>query len=231
MSDQVDERYYEAATPGSVSERVAVLARNRVYADFLRCCRPQASDTILDVGVSDVINDAANVLEREYAHPRQITAAGLGAGTAFRAAFPLVHYTRISANEPLPFPDKAFDIAAANAVLEHVGSRANQEAFVAELLRVAGTVFITVPHRFFPVEHHTAIPLLHFTDWTFAGACRALGKSEWAEAANLILMTRTRLRSLVPPGIMATVAFTGLRLGPFSSNLLLALGERLADHR
>ena len=62
----------------------------------------------------------------------------------------------------MPFADKAFDIAVSNAVLEHVGAEQHQAAFVRELSRVARRVFISVPNRYFPVEHHTAIPLLHF---------------------------------------------------------------------
>src|SRR5207245_286749 len=130
--------------------------------DFLRLCRPQAGDSILDVGVSDVVTDGANVLERKYSHPERITAAGLGEGAAFRRAYPRTTYVRIEANRPLPFADRAMSIAIANAVLEHVGSRAHQIAFVRELLRVARKVFIIVPNRFFPIEHHTAIPLLHY---------------------------------------------------------------------
>jgi hypothetical protein len=91
--------------------------------------------------------------------------------------------------------------------------------FVAELMRVAQKVFITVPHRFFPVEHHTAIPFAHYFDRTFALACRALGKAEWTDEANLILMSKGRLRALAPAG--AVIVHTGLRLGPMSSNLLL----------
>lgn len=214
-----DSKYYQAAGPRSLGERLTVAARDRIYDDFIRCCRPTPDDTILDVGVSDVVNDAANLLERKYPHPARITALGLGEGADFRAVFPDVTYCCIEPNHPLPFADKSFAIATSNAVLEHVGSVANQAFFVAELLRVASRVFVTVPHRFFPVEHHTAIPLLHYWDASFALACRLLGKSEWAVAANLILMSRRRLRSLAPAG--AVIAPTGLRLGPISSNLLL----------
>ena len=103
-------------------------------------------------------------------------------------------YRRIEANRPLPFADKAFDIAVSNAVLEHVGSRPHQAAFVRELCRVAKTVFISVPNRYFPVEHHTAIPLLHFWTRSFELACRWLGKAEWADESNLILMSWQRPR-------------------------------------
>ena len=217
----VDDRYYEAVSKSGISVRLLILARDRIYADFQRFCAPRAQDPVLDVGVSDVIAPGANLLERLYPHPERITAVGLGAGGDFRAAHPQVTYRRIVANEPLPFADGAFAVAASNAVLEHVGSPEAQRAFVAELARVARKAFITVPHRFFPVEPHTNIPLLHFADATFALACRATGKSEWAAQQNLILMDRARLRSLVPPGCKAEIGATGLPLGPFSSNLYL----------
>ena len=130
--------------------------------------RPSASragdDTILDVGVSDVVNDAANMMERKYPFAELITAVGLGSGEDFRAAYPQTAYKQIAANQRLPFADRQFDIATSNAVLEHVGSPAHQELFVHELIRVARKVFISVPNRYFPVEHHTAIPFLHYSD-------------------------------------------------------------------
>ena len=111
-----------------------------------------------------------------------------------------------------------------NAVLEHVGSFDNQLFFVRELCRVARRVFISVPNRFFPIEPHTALPLAHYWDSTFKIACRITGKSEWARGENLILMTRKRLlRLATPTGKRAIVGYTGLRLGPFSSNLYLEI--------
>jgi hypothetical protein len=223
MNARLDDKYYQAMPPRSLGERLTIAARDRIYEDFLRHCAPVPDDTILDIGVSDVVNDAANMLERSYPHPEKITALGLGSGEEFRAAFPAVAYRRIAPNKPLPFADKSFTIAASNAVLEHVGSAANQAFFVREAMRVAHKLFISVPHRYFPVEHHTAIPLLHFWDGSFALACRALGKSDWADAANLILMSKARLRALAPAG--AVVAHTGLGLGPWSSNLLLFVDD------
>jgi hypothetical protein len=219
----VDEKYYQAMRPRSLSERLVIAARDRIYDDFIRYCRPAPQDAILDIGVSDVINDAANMLERKYPHPERITALGLGAGDDFRAAFPQTVYARIAPNERLPYDDRTFAIGATNAVLEHVGSARNQAFFVRELLRVAGKVFVSVPNRYFPVEHHTAIPLLHFWDATFGPACRRLGKGEWTDEANLILMTRASLAALGPAN--AVVDYTGLRLGPFSSNLMLFVDQ------
>ena len=222
-ADVVDARYYQVVAPNSLGERLIVRARDRIYQDFLRLCTPAAASRLLDVGASDVLNDGANVLERKYPHPERITALGLGAAEQFQAAFPAVTYRRVVANATLPFEDKAFDIATSNAVLEHVGGPAQRAAFVAELARVAHSVFISVPNRYFPVEHHTAIPLLHYHRAGFTLACRALGKTEWLDPETLDLVGRRELMAAVPEGVSARIGYTGISLGPFSSNLFMFL--------
>jgi hypothetical protein len=222
MSEVVDRKYYRAVPANSLAERLLVAARERIFQDFVARMRPAPSDRILDVGVSDVINDGANVLERAYLHQDKITACGIGEGGDFQAAFPEVDYVRIEPNARLPFDDDSFEIATSNAVLEHVGSFGHQALFVHELCRVARRVFISVPNRYFPIEHHTALPLVHFEDNLFRMACRITGKSEWTKEENLILMTRSRLWRLAAPiKKNAAVGYTGLRLGPLSSNLYL----------
>jgi hypothetical protein len=223
VPELVDVKYYQAVPSRGIAERLLVAARDRIVRDFMARMRPTAADKVLDVGVSDVVRDGANVLEQSYPYPHNITACGLGESLAFQAAFPAVTYVRIGANSGLPFPDGSFDVATSNAVLEHTGSFAHQQFFVQELCRVARRVFISVPNRFFPVEHHTALPVAHYEDTAFRLACRVLGKSEWAREENLILMTRKRLWRLAAPIKRSTVVgYTGLLLGPFSSNLYLA---------
>ena len=229
VSDTLDQKYYQAVPAQSLSESVLIAARDGIYEDFLEQCRPRASDRILDVGVSDIVNDAANLVERKYPYPDRITAAGLGAADKFRETFPKVTYTRIEANRPLPFADKHFDIATSNAVLEHVGSQQSQEFFVREMLRVAHRVFISVPNRWFPVEHHTGIPLLHYWNASFRIACDWFGRSAWTDEANLILMTRSSLAALAPAGVPWRAGYPGIPLGPLSSNLFILFGATKSE--
>ena len=220
-SERIDHKYYEVAAPRSIAEKVAARARAKMYSDFIRMCRPCHKDKVLDVGVSDVITDASNMLERLYPHPERITAAGIGSPSDFEVAFPRVRYRQIEANKPLPFSDQEFDIVTSNAVLEHVGSVDNQRRFLEELFRVGRRIFVTVPHRLFPIEHHTGIPILHWTDLGFAFACRLRNKDSWALPENLILMSRRRLLAAAPPDVPVKVRYTGLQLGSLSSNLFL----------
>lgn len=223
-SDQpVDSEYYEVVPPGSRAASLLVRARREIYNDFIRVCSPSAGDHILDVGVSDIVGVGDNVLEWNYPRQEMITAAGLGEGVAFKKSFPKAEYCRIKPNEALPFSNRQFPIAFCNAVIEHVGSVQNQEKFLNELLRVASVTFLVAPNRYFPVEHHTAIPILGWWNPAFRIACRVCGKSRWGLSENLILMSKTSLCRLTSARNIATAGYTGLRLGPFSSNIFAVL--------
>jgi hypothetical protein len=222
MTFTSDERYYQTIPPKGLAERLLVLARTHIFQDFMALMSPSETDHILDVGVSGVINDGANFLEQRYPHPKKITACGLGDGIDFKSTFPDASYVRIQPNAGLPFVNDSFDVATSNAVLEHVGSLEHQILFVNELCRVARRVFISVPNRYFPIEHHTALPFVHYNDAMFRIASWISGKSEWAQEENLILMSRGRLWQLAERiEKSATVGLTGLPLGLFSSNLYL----------
>lgn len=71
-------------------------------------------------------------------------------------------FVRGSALE-LPFADNTFDYVVSNAVIEHVGGRGAAAKMVAESRRVARRfAFHTTPYRWFPIETHTQVPLLHW---------------------------------------------------------------------
>jgi hypothetical protein len=65
-SDSTDRKYYEAMQPSTIAERLGIRARDQIYDDFISLYQPHLLDAILDVGVSDVLGSAANVLERRY---------------------------------------------------------------------------------------------------------------------------------------------------------------------
>jgi ubiquinone/menaquinone biosynthesis C-methylase UbiE len=63
----------------------------------------------------------------------------------------------------MKFDDNKFDVVYSSATIEHVGSKSSQTKFIKECLRVSRRdVFIATPNRFYPIEFHTKLPLLHF---------------------------------------------------------------------
>jgi SAM-dependent methyltransferase len=153
--------------------RVSLRSRERKLRLFLELYRPGPETTVVDVGVTDAPFGAGstdNFFEALYPWPQRITAVGRTELDRFAAAFPAVRAVRADGRR-LPFADGEFDLGFSNAVVEHVeGGRAAQRQFVRELCRVAGRVFVTTPNRWFPVDPHTLLPVVH---WLPAGPARA----------------------------------------------------------
>jgi SAM-dependent methyltransferase len=152
-----------------VASRVSMRSRERKLRLFLDLMAPGPETTVVDVGVTDAPFGAGstdNFFEALYPWPDRITGVGHTELERFAAAFPSVTAVRADGRS-LPFADREFDLGFSNAVVEHVaGGREGQRAFVHELCRVAGRVFVTTPNRWFPLEVHTLLPLVH---WLPAG--------------------------------------------------------------
>ena len=182
-----------------VKEPVAWRARRRMYDRFVALTRPTAETKILDVGTTpDLDIPYNNFLERLYPHPSGITACSVEDCSNLERAFPGLSFRRIE-RRSLPAGDAEFDVAVSFAVLEHVGSREQQRAFLAEMARVSKCFLLYVPYRYFPVEMHTFVPFLHWlpAPW-YRAVWRHIGLDFWADEANLNLMGVRELRPLLP---------------------------------
>ena len=94
-----------------------------------------------------------------------------------------------------------------NAVVEHVGSRAEQAAFVRELCRIGRAVFLTTPNRWFPFEHHTGVPILHFLPASvFRSLLRPTRFAHWADESNLNILTARELAEVFPAHVAPTIS-------------------------
>ena len=222
MTPPADRIYYEHAGSVGFIRRLSLAARLGVFRLFMDALAPGSATSVLDVGVSlDVASPEANVLEQRYPHRENLTCAGIGDGSAVRQAYPGVGFVRIAPHAPLPFTDEQFDIAYSNAVVEHTGSRADQTAFVHELCRVAKRVFVVVPNRLFPVEHHTGIPLIHYLPLpALRGVLRRTRFAHWAAEENLNPVLAGEFRRMFPPGKPVAIRYAGLGLSVFRSNIV-----------
>ena len=148
-----------------VASRVSMRSRERKLRLFLDLMAPGPQTSVVDVGVTDAPFGAGstdNFFEALYPWPERVTAVGHTGLDRFAAAFPSVTAVRADGRS-LPFADGEFDLGFSNAVVEHVaGGREGQRAFVHELCRVAERVFVTTPNRWFPLEVHTLLPVVHW---------------------------------------------------------------------
>ena len=198
-----------------------------MYARFVTDASLEGEDTILDVGVtSDRSYASSNYLEAWYPRTDRITAVGIDDASFLESRYPGLRFVRASGLN-LPYRDRAFDVVHSSAVLEHVGGRRNQERYVRECARVARRiVFLTTPNRWFPIEFHTVLPLVHWLPKpAFRSLMRRTGRAFFAEVRNLDLLSRRELRAIVAPidGFEFRIASVSLLGWP--SNLLV-IGRR-----
>lgn len=214
---------YNLAPPDALSIRVATQVRTRMFRAFMQEFSPTQLDTVLDVGVtSDQAYTSSNYFEALYPHKAQVTAAGLDEAGFLEELYPGMRFVHADALD-LPFADGSFDLVHASAVLEHVGSVENQARMVAECLRVARRgVCLTTPNRWFPIEFHTQIPLIHWLPKAWYRAIfRRAGYAFFADESKLNLLTRAELDRIVRRCRNVRHRFQPVRLLGWPSNIVL----------
>lgn len=205
MTDDPGRSVYGRARQGvrtRLAERVARRSRARRRELFRRLIRPGPDDAVVDVGCGEL--GLAGV-EPDLA----IT----GVDLAGRPNYPR-EFVQADARD-LPFTDGQFAVAYSNSLIEHVVDPADRARCAAEIRRVGRRYFVQTPNRWFPVEPHALLPLVHFLP-------RSLGKRVWRLGVSTDPYEDTRLlgarelRELFPDG-----EITRERVGPLTKSLVV----------
>lgn len=165
-----------------------------------------AGGRVLDVGVSGSNWSAMeNVFLKNFrGPPEHYTALGIEDLSTLAQQYPNRRFVTYPGGR-FPFADGEFDWVYSNAVIEHVGDRWAQVEFLDEMLRVAKNVFFTTPNRWFPLESHTNVLLLHYFPRHFYRWCEErqlywtpttlnlLGAADLAEVLSLSTAQATRI--------------------------------------
>ena len=214
---------YNVAKPASLPIRVATHQRRKMFESFLQATRISSTDTVLDLGVtSDQSYDHSNYLEAWYPHKKQIVAAGTDDASFLEHLYPGLKFVQADGRK-LPFEDSAFDFVHSSAVFEHVGGCQQQVEFLSEVWRVARKgIFVTTPNRWFPIEFHTVLPLIHWLPASFYRRIfRILGQDFFADEANLNLTSRRQLARMAALAGIDRFRIETVALCYWPTNLLL----------
>jgi len=179
--------------------RQSLKARRAMFEVFMVKTRPSASSKVIDVGVTPDRSLAdSNAFEQFYPWKDRITATSFEDASFLEDQYPGLRFV-LTDGRSLPFADREFDVAYSSAVLEHVGDSEEQAEFIRELMRISKQFYIAVPNRWFPLELHTFLPLIHWLPKPMhRRILSALGLHFWAKETNLNLVGATEMRKLFP---------------------------------
>jgi len=221
--DHTSLKYRKKTIPLDLARAILKPQQEKMVRAFMHHFPPTLARRVLDLGTNGSLERKdLYTFQNLYPYLNNTVACGLEEATIFARHFPDVSYVRATRGEGLPFADNTFDVVHCAAVIEHVGNRDAQRAFLAEALRVARAGFFTTPNRWFPIELHTVLPFVHYLpQGPRRHILRSLGFDFFAEEENLNLLTRRDLIALVPRE--RTAAVQNFRFLGLVSNLLLVV--------
>lgn len=125
----------------------------------------------------------------------------------------------------LDFIDNEFDVVFSNATLEHVGSFDNQKKMIQEAIRVAkNNVVILTPNRWFPIETHTKLPLVHFLPKSiFRKIAKILGFQDLSKEENLNLISIKEVKQILSRLGTENYKIEKLKFFCFTSNIAIVV--------
>jgi hypothetical protein len=195
---------------------ISALARRRRMEGLMRMLEIKSGTRVLDLGGSPLIWENVSV-------PLDITILNLPGGIPSfeRDSFDSgrsIHtfrYVEGDACDVHQFPDRSFDLAFSNSVIEHVGPPEKQEAFAREVLRIAKSYWVQTPSAWFPIEAHTGVPFYWFfpeqlREWLLRRSQKKL-PTWWTEyVAETRVLSRRRMAELFPNSRLHIEFFFGL---------------------
>lgn len=171
--------------------------RLRKYDLFIDLFAPTTDTKILDVGASErEYRSTANILEKKYPYPENVTVLGIDKYDKFCIRYPEVKVLNYE-GDLFPFEDNTFDVCWCNAVVEHVGDWKKQELFFNEIVRVSKSAFITTPNKYFIYEPHTKMLLLHYLPKKLFDKILVFINKSWAKGDYMHLLGKSDIMKLL----------------------------------
>jgi hypothetical protein len=184
----------------AIQARVSLRARRRMFDLWRASAGELAGASLLDVGATPDVErlDSNCMLPWFQEAGLQLSLYSPEDVSHVAASLPGVVVLPPAPGPRLPTADRSQDWVSSSAVIEHVGSADQQEAFVRECGRVARRgLFVTCPNRWHWLEFHTKLPLLHWLPRAWHRAVlRRVGLAAWARESHLRLVGRRELAGI-----------------------------------
>ena len=199
-------------------------ARFNIYKAFIENIKFNKKTKVLDVGTTPLTHKHENFFIHEYPYQQMITCLSNQKLDSLKKILPKIKFLRGDARK-IKIKNSKFDLVYSNATIEHVGKFENQIKFIKEALRVSKKfVFISTPNKYFPIELHTFLPLIHFLPQKYYRfILRKLGLNFFAEEKNLNLLSTNNIKNICKILRIKKYKIIKLKFLLFTSNLILII--------
>jgi hypothetical protein len=183
-----------------IRKRIDISSRKRKLDQFYS--KFKEGMNVLDVGFANetkIRNPPAkiNYFLKTYRYdPKTYTGISIEDTDGMDELYPEFRFVSYN-GRTFPFKNDEFDWAFSNAVIEHVGNHKRQKEFLDEMLRVAKNVFFTTPNKYFPIESHTNIVFLHWSNYVFYKYIAKKYGICWPTKERPTLFSKRRLQVLL----------------------------------
>jgi len=178
---------------------ISYAKRKEMFSLLQKLANFENLQQVLDVGATaDKLHPESNFFEQFYPYKELITALSDQEAKFLEIQYPGLKFVQGNALN-MPFEDNSFDLVFSSAVLEHIGSFENQCKLFNECLRVSKKyVFLTTPNRFYPIEFHTYLPLIHWLPKKIhRRILNLIGQKELALEENLNLLSKKDIKTML----------------------------------
>jgi Methyltransferase domain len=178
----------------------------------------------LDIGTTGSINAQDNIFIKRFKYKNNLTCLSDQNLDNIKLMYPEIKCIQ-SDGRKTNLDDNSFEVVHTNATIEHVGTSEDQINFLKECIRVSKKyVFLQTPNKFFPIEFHTKIPLLHFLpDFMFSGILKFIEMNYYSNIKNLNLLSQKKLLKFLYILNVNDYKIIKCKLLFFTSNLILVI--------
>ena len=181
-------------------------------------------DQIIDIGTTPILEKHENFFLNHYKYPENITCLSNQNLDVLKINFPNLKII-IGDGRDTKLPDNSYDIVMSNATLEHVGNFNKQKEFVKELHRISNKrCIISTPNRFYPIDTHTMLPLIHWMPKKLHRKfLKLINQNFLSKEENLNLISSSEIKKICKLNNFKNFKILKMKYYSFTSNLILIL--------
>jgi hypothetical protein len=212
-----------------IFEKIANNARNKFFNILKKKTQYSKKKTIIDIGTTPSLDDVQNIILSRIKDNKNVTCLSNLDCKILLKKYPNIKKIIVGDGRNNNLPKNSFDIVHSNATIEHVGSYKDQLSFIKECIRISKKyVFIQTPNRFYPLDFHTMLPLIHWLPKNIhRKILKFVGLNYYSLEKNLNLLTAKDLESFCNKLGIKNYKIIKHKLFLMTSNLILFIKKKI----